>query len=441
MGRRRRITAIAALAVSALLGGPLLSGSAGSHASAAGAVGGIDNSVHLNQIQVVGSHNSYHQLLTDKEQTLRHSFIGDGDQSLLYQDAPLPVQFQSQKVRQIELDVFLDSAGGRYATPLIRTATGEGPYDPVMSKPGIKVLHVQDVDYHSSCLTLAACLTEIRTWSHAHPSHVPLAILLELKDDRVPFNGFPFVIPEPWTAPGMDALDQEIRSVMSPSDLITPDDVRGSHSTVQQAVTTDGWPTLGESRGKQMFLMDNGGAKRTSYLAGHAGLKGRVLFTNANPGDADAAFVEHNESTDVATIQGLVKQGYVVRTRADADTRDARANDTTHRDAAFRSGAQWVSTDYPQPGLAVGFTSPYFAEIPGGTVARCNPVNAPPSCDSAVLDTIYTPLSPATTTTITTTTVAPTTTTTTSTAPVLPTEAVEPADAANAVTGRSRFTG
>ena len=36
--------------------------------------------------------------------------------------------------------------------------------------------------------------------------------------------------------------------------------------------------------------------------------------------------------------------------------------------------------------MAYGFTSPYYAEIPGGTVARCNPVNAPASCRSSVLD-------------------------------------------------------
>ena len=40
---------------------------------------------------------------------------------------------------------------------------------------------------------------------------------------------------------------------------------------------------------------------------------------------------------------------------------------------------------------AVGFSTTYFAEIPGGTVARCDPVNAPPGCVSSQIDTIYTP--------------------------------------------------
>ena len=69
-----------------------------------------------------------------------------------------------------------------------------------------------------------------------------------------------------------------------------------------------------------MFLMDNAGHYRTDYLAGHPNLGGRILFTNANPGDPDAAFVKRNDplGPNVAVIQDLVRRGYLVRTRADA---------------------------------------------------------------------------------------------------------------------------
>jgi hypothetical protein len=55
----------------------------------------------------------------------------------------------------------------------------------------------------------------------------------------------------------------------------------------------------------------------------------------------------------------------MVRTRADRDTIQTRANDTSARDTALASAAQWVSTDYPAPGMAQRFGSPYFVEIPG----------------------------------------------------------------------------
>lgn len=383
--RRVLVGGAAALAVAAAA---VAGGSAATSAPTRVAAG-ANADVRLNQIQVVGSHNSYHELPSPAEQELRRGFIGEGADAMTYQHQPLPYQFQSQKVRQIELDAFLDSKGGKYAHPLLRSAAGiTTPLGPEMDQPGIKVLHIQDVDYESSCTTLVACLTQIENWSDANPTHAPIAILLELKDDPLDFGGLDFTLPEPWTAAAMDTLDAEIRSVMDPSDMITPDEVRGTHATLEEAVTTDGWPTLDASRGKVLFLMDNS-SRRETYLEGHASLKGRVLFTNANPGDPDAAFVERNDSDD-PSIPGLVKAGYVVRTRADGDTDEARTNDTAARDAAFASGAQWVSTDYPRPGMAVGFTSSYSAQIPGGTVARCNPVNAPADCTSADLDAIYT---------------------------------------------------
>lgn len=414
----------------------------------------VIDDVHLNEIQVIGSHNSYHRLPSQAEMDLRRSVIGAGEDQMEYQHAPLPEQFGSQKVRQIELDAFLDHSGGLYANPMVRAAAGVGPYDPVMNDPGIKVFHIQDVDYQTSCLTLVECLQQVKGWSDANPGHVPIAILMELKDDPLSVGSYTFTTPEPWNAPAMDELDADIRSVFSPDDLITPDDVRGSRSTLEEAVLNDGWPTLRESRGKVMFLMDNGGAKRAAYRAGgHDSLQGRVLFTNSNPGQPDAAFVERNDPTDEAGIAALVQAGYVVRSRADGDTLEARANDTTDRDAALRSGAQWVSTDYPVPGMAYGFTSPYYAEIPGGTVARCNPVNAPASCRSSVLDEAGRTAPPltldpgATTSTPdtsgTTGTSGPATTTPPTTSPGTPHGGapVYPARPAPPVSGRPNYTG
>jgi hypothetical protein len=83
---------------------------------------------------------------------------------------------------------------------------------------------------------------------------------------------------------------------------------------------------------------------------------------------------------DGAKITDLVKQGFIIRTRADADTVQARTNDVTMRDAALKSGAQYVSTDYFTPDTRF---SDYRVQLPGGEVARCNPVNAPPDCKDA----------------------------------------------------------
>ena len=74
--------------------------------------------------------------------------------------------------------------------------------------------------------------------------------------------------------------------------------------------------------------------------------------------------------------------GYLVRTRTDADTVEARSGDTTRREAAFASGAQLVSTDYEvEDPRWPGFVT----DLPGDGAARCNPVSAPDDCDDADL--------------------------------------------------------
>ena len=347
----------------------------------------MDRLVHLNELQVVGSHNSYHVLATQLERDLRRSAIGDEEDGLEYAHDPLAVQFSRQEVRQIELDVFDDPEGGLYADPFLRRVTDGGPLSPTMSNAGMKVLHVQDVDYHSNCQTLKNCLRSVKRWSDEHRGHAPIAILLELKDTPLNIGNIDFVDPPPFDEAALNRLDKEIRSVFPANRMITPDVVRGARATLEEAVLEDGWPTLGQSRGKVIFLMDNGDPYRSRYLAGHPSLRGRVLFTNSEPGQPDAAFLKRNDAVgDFADIQALVEQGYVVRTRSDADTVEARTDDPTVRRAALRSGAQWVSTDYPPNSRSVVFSTPYHVNLPGPDVARCNPVNAPPGCVSAWLD-------------------------------------------------------
>ena len=113
--------------------------------------------------------------------------------------------------------------------------------------------------------------------------------------------------------------------------------------------------------------------------AGHPSLAGRVLFTSADPGNDDAAFIKLNELEGRPDRARASPAGYVVRTRADARHARRRASTTRRpRDAAIASGAQWVSTDYPVPNPAFG--TGYFVEIPDGHPARCNPLNAPYGC-------------------------------------------------------------
>jgi len=347
-----------------------------------------DGAMKLNQIQVIGTHNSYHAGIAPSESKLWQAKYAEAFKGLDYQHQPLMQQFDSG-VRQIELDVFADTKGGLYAHPsgpsnvAAAHLSPDPDFDPngIMAKPGFKVMHVQDVDYRSTCQPFIGCLKEVREWSHAHPGHIPIFILVETKQGKLEGN-LHLTVPENFTSATFDALDAEIRSVFPPDELITPDDVRGHYKTLNQAVLAGNWPTLASARGKVIFLMDQRSVGAV-YLAGHPSLRGRVLFTNAEPGEPDAAFIERNDGP-AADISALVRQGYLIRARTDADTKQARTNDTTTRDAMIASGAQLLSTDYPvnEPARWDGH---FVVTLPDNAVARCNPINASAACNAEAL--------------------------------------------------------
>lgn len=348
--------------------------------------------VDINEIQVLGSHNSYHQQPREEIFTVLEQISAELAESIEYSHVPLTEQFTDHGVRQIEIDVFADPDGGLFASQAGNAFVGLPAESgiPELDEPGFKVLHTQDFDYATNCLTLTICLEEVEAWSAANPDHVPLMVMIEAKqesieeaaeglgsDVEIPDLGW--AVPLEFTKELFDDLDAEILSVIPEDGIITPDDVRGDHDTLEEAVLEDGWPTLEDSRGKIMFSLVDGGDQRDTYLEGHRSLEGRVLFTNAEPGEPDAAFVRVDDPIeDGDRIRELVEAGYLVRTRSDTPTGDARAGDTTRREAALASGAQFVSTDYEVPDDMFG--TGYVVAIPDGTPARCNPVNAPPDC-------------------------------------------------------------
>ncbi len=189
----------------------------------------LDASVRLNQIQVIGSHNSYHAGLLPGIAQLLQQKDPEAFKGLDYSHTGLAAQLD-HGIRQIELDIFADSKGGRYAHPLGPKLVAQAglPADPdpypdgIMLKPGFKVMHVQDLDYASNCQPFIACLQIVRAWSQAHPGHVPIFILVETKQDMPDNKAIPWAVPEAWTPTIFDALDAEIRTVFSGDEMITP---------------------------------------------------------------------------------------------------------------------------------------------------------------------------------------------------------------------------
>lgn len=302
--------------------------------------GPLDDLLRINQLQAKATHNSYH---------LRPD---GGVVDWRYSHAPLATQLESQGVRGVELDVRYDEDCGRY-----------------------EVFHLPLLDERTTCRVFTDCLTALRTWSDAHPSHHVLFVHIEPKD------GYDEATGEARFA----ALEREVLSVFPRELVVTPDEVKGAQKTLRDAVLAGGWPTLGATRGRVLFYIDRSDAWRDAYTHGRKDLDGRLMFTDADEGDPFAAVLVRNGAlTDETTIAGLVKKGFLVRTFADKSVEGALADDRSQIEPALRSGAQIVSTDFP---AKVPETN-YFFEMPGGAPSRCNPLTAPGECTSSAIESL-----------------------------------------------------
>lgn len=361
--------------------------------------------LRINALQVLGTHNSYSKGLDPRMAALLDERLGGSlgqlvermpaparalfeeehpnamrpSEMLRYAHPPLAAQLDLG-VRSLELDVNPDPDGSLFLDPAgYRLLRAQGaanllPHDATdMDKPGFKVLHMPDIDFRSSCPTLRICLAQVRAWSDAHPGHVPLFLLVEAKNQHMPI--LPDAMPSvPFTPALFDALDRELLEAMGRERIITPDDVRGHHPTLNAAVRAGNWPTLAQARGKVLFLMitANGPAGAAGYLEGHPSLRGRAAFLRAQPGEDHAAFLMFdNALVRGAEIRKYVREGYLVRTRSDIETHEAKVNSHERAAAAFASGAQIVSTDFEAEGNDYG--TDYVVRLPGGGSARCRP--------------------------------------------------------------------
>lgn len=338
----------------------------------------MDENLRVNDLLSVGTHNSYKGAIPNAEMTQLRAQSTRAATVLDYSHPDLTKQLDDG-ARQLELDVYYDPDGGRFADPLGPRTLGQSidaANAAELAKPGFKVMHIPDFDFRSTCIRFVACLQTIKAWSDAHPEHIPIAILINAKDDS-PLRKNGATIAKFDTA-AFDALDAEVASVFADDDLITPDQVQGKRATLRDGVLAGGWPKLREARGRVFFALDESPTKVAIYRGERRSLEGRRMFVNIEESSPAAAYITLNEPLqDAKRIRAAVEAGLIVRTRADADTLEARAGKAERREAALKSGAQYVSTDYMQPDPR--FAS-YSVRLPDGAATVCNPVRAPEKC-------------------------------------------------------------
>jgi hypothetical protein len=338
-----------------------------------------DKGLRLNEIQVIGTHNSYHLAPTPEIMKLIGLTGKAVADSIDYTHAPLAEQFGSLGIRQIELDIYADPDGGLYSDPVGRKLaqqTGADPrmpfdFDGVMQKPGTKIIHAPGFDFATHVPTLRMALEQTVAWSKSNPGHLPILILIEIKESAIGPAG---VKPLKFDRARLDGLDQEIRESIPGDMMLTPDHVRGEYSSLREAIEKRGWPTLERCCGKVFFALDNTDGVKDRYLEDHESLKDRLMFVSVGPEHPAAGWMKINDPLeDFQRIQDCVRRGFIVRTRADYDTKQARQNDTNQRDRAVESGAQFISTDFPIPDPR---WTDYCVQWPDRAVYRRNPLTA-----------------------------------------------------------------
>ena len=140
----------------------------------------------MNEIQFIGSHNSYKQKMPSLYFWLLRLIDGEGAKALEYWHPPIADQLE-HGLRKLELDFFYDAVSGEFP-----------------------VGHIQVIDMETSCTSLRACLREIRQWSDRNPDHVPIWISFNLKDQAIP------LLPDPqlFTPQALTSIDVMVKEII-----------------------------------------------------------------------------------------------------------------------------------------------------------------------------------------------------------------------------------
>ncbi|MFM7683295.1 MAG: Ca2+-dependent phosphoinositide-specific phospholipase C, partial [Bacteroidota bacterium] len=317
------------------------------------------DSTRLNEIRVLASHNSYKKKPDSKVLRFLYRFkkqLGASNDpiQLDYGHLLLSEQFDKYGVRGIEIDINYDPKGGLYSKRklnLFVPGIRQRVKDKRMNEPGFKVLHIADVDYETNYLTFKDVLNELKKWSENHPNHTPLFVNIEAKgsnpgDESKFLRKLGFKKAIQFDSLAYQELDQELFSVLSQSTIFSPSNLKGNYSSIQRRIESENWPRVSDCLGKIIFILEGNNEqiyRQNPYQ--------HPMFVYGNSTNEHTAFVLRNDPIGNENEILELTKNFIVRTRSDAGTIEARNNDYTRFNSAWKSGAQIISTDYYRPDL------------------------------------------------------------------------------------------
>lgn len=297
----------------------------------------LADDLHFDEIVMRCTHNSYHQ---HPGKTI--------DDSHNYEHLPLPQQFDAG-VRAIELDIH---SGTDYP-----------------------VFHIPQLDPKSSCENLRVCLSQIASWSQANPKHHMMVVWIEAKDDLDWVGGdFDGAIDD------YQDLDRVIREALTPERLYTPQDFARGYDSPRQALETDGWPTIGETRGRVMVVLLNVDAPHYQEYRDARPLAQRSMFSRARVEDYQEPWAvvakENDPRAKEAIRQALDAHMLVASNTGGAGQTDAWNQERL--DKGLENGTHMLCDDFPTARPEGG----YWLDIPAFFPSGCNAITASPACEN-----------------------------------------------------------
>jgi len=279
--------------------------------------------VKINEIAVMGTHNSYQLLGTLPKRALMKALqiisFGAVENKAVFEMDTFTAQLE-QGVRNLEID--------------IEAVDDEGDISFI-------VTHDPILDNVSSAYNFAKGLEEIAMWSDNNPGHLPVYLLIEPKGDVPSINNL-----KNFSLEYALELDKVLRQVLGDR-LFTPEQVMGEYESFEEMRKADGWPTLKQSTGKIAVLLHPCGVTQ-EYIDTDTSIGTQAMFPMLRFGDIDktyASFILDNDpgSATENNKKTVDENNLMVRTRADdyPDFSDERYN------SADNCGSHIITTDYP----------------------------------------------------------------------------------------------
>lgn len=305
--------------------------------------------VRLNEVSYIATHNSYqlsatpaYTKLYDDLHTVTFGLVRNTATRFSSDDLTSQLNLG---IRSLELD--------------IETKVDGGSVSFICS-------HKPVFNMSSNCYDFAKALREIKMWSDANPSHLPLTMIIEPKKVFMPEKGMRY-----FNLEYAKKLDELLIDVFGEK-LITPAKMMGDYSSLREMRENNGWMTLREAAGHVMVLLHDTGVTE-KYIKRDLTMRTQAMFPMLRYKSRDesyASFLLVNQPDDAEKYgKELTEKGIIFRTLIDK----YGSHPDEAREKAFASGAQIISTDYPPKTDMTGVE--YFVSFPGGKTMRLNSTN------------------------------------------------------------------